>query len=619
MSAAAKPQSTMPAPVFAGIFSSPQKRTVVLSLLLVVATLAVYNPVTHNGFVNFDDDHYITHNSQIRAGLTWDTVKWAFNGYHEANWHPLTWLSHALDCQLFGLNPVGHHYVNVLLHAVDAILLFLLLQSATGFTWRSLMVAALFALHPVNVESVAWASERKNVLSMMFLLLTMQAYGWYVRKPVAARWLTVVALFACGLMSKPQVVTLPFLLLLWDYWPLGRFGSEGVSPTQIWRFTREKWALFALSLASAVITIQAQKAGGAIHSAIIYPFHVRLENAVVSYVRYIGKAFWPTNLSPLYPHPLDLLRPWQVIASGLFLVAATSTVVAYRRRGYFFTGWFWFLGSLIPMIGLVQVGEQAMADRYAYLPFIGLFIICVWGLAEWAQARRISPDRLAGPAIVALLALGALTYRQIERWRNSETLWSYALQVSSVRSYKAHFNLAITYDEQGRYDEAIQQFREAVDPRADDSKIHLGLGFYDLRHDHVTDAIAEYRQALALTNDPQVKADAYSDLGSAYRQIKDYQQAKQNFAEALKLDPNKPMALIGMGLLLQKDGDFKAAISDYSRAMAVEPTAVGYLLLAGAQEQAGNAAEAAESLNRAKQLTSDLNQAQQTADELMKF
>jgi protein O-mannosyl-transferase len=620
-SAGVKPQPVLSTPASAGMFSSPQKRSFVLCLLLVVATLAVYNRVNRNGFVNFDDDHYITHNPQVRAGVNWQTIAWAFDGYHEANWHPLTWISHAVDCELFGLNPAGSHYGNVVLHTIDAILLFLLLQSATGFTWRSLMVAALFALHPVNVESVAWASERKNVLSMMFLLLTMRAYGWYVKKPAVGRYVAVAALFACGLMSKPQVITLPFLLLLWDYWPLRRleFSIVGNSKATVARLIYEKIPLFALSLASAVITMQAQKAGGAIHSSVIYPFGLRLQNAIVSYARYIGKAFWPTKLSPLYPHPLDLLHTWQVVASLIFLITATAMIMLQRRRRYLATGWLWFLGSLVPMIGLVQVGEQAMADRYAYLPFVGLFILTVWGVVECARRWRISSAWLAAGAMVVLAALSALTYRQIGYWHDSETLWLHALQVSQVPSYKAHFNLAITYDEQGRYPEAIAQFRQAVDPRSDDPKIHLGLGIYDQRYGALQQAIEEYQTTLGMTTDPMVKADAYSDLGSAYRQSRDYPRAEENFAAALQFDAKKPIALIGMGLLEEKKGDAAQAVAYYSRAMAVEPTGVGFLLLAQAQEQEGHSTEAAASRERAGQLTNDLNQAQHTAAELLAF
>jgi len=590
---------------------------VVLCLLLMVVTLAVYNPVNRNAFVNFDDDHYITQNPHVVAGLRWDTVKWALSNYYEANWHPLTWLSHALDCQLFGLNPIGHHYMNVFLHAVNAMLLFWVLQSATGKTWPSLMVAALFALHPVNVESVAWASERKNVLSMMFLLLALGAYGWHAKQPAVGRYATVAILFACGLMAKPQVITLPFLLLLWDYWPLRRFDSAASARTKT--LLLEKVPLFGLCVASAVITMKAQKAGGAIHNFAAYSFRVRLENAIVAYSRYIGKAFWPTSLSPLYPHPLDLLRAWQVIASALLLVLVTLFVIKNRRRGYLFTGWFWFVGTLVPMIGLIQVGEQAMADRYAYLPFVGLFVMVCWGVDEWGQTTQFSARWLAVPAVAVLAALGCLTYRQISYWRNSETLWSYALQVTSVRSYKAHFNLAMAYDQQGRFDEAIQQLRESIDPRDDDPQIHLGLGIYDQRHGHFQDAIAEFGSTLRLAADPALKADAYSNLGSAYRQLRDYARSKENFTAALQLNPKQTVALINLGLLAQKTGNYAEAITDYTQAMSVEPTAVGYLLLAKAEEQDGHDAEAQAARARAKRLTSDWNQAQQTANKLQAF
>jgi tetratricopeptide (TPR) repeat protein len=621
LSSAAKAQPVKPLLASAGLFSSPQKRTVVLCLLLVAATLAVYNPVNRNAFVNFDDDHYITGNPHVLAGLHWGTVKWAFTNYYEANWHPLTWVSHALDAQLFGLNPVGHHYTNVVLHALNAVLLFLLLQSATGFTWRSLMVAALFALHPVNVESVAWASERKNVLSMTFLLLALLAYDWYARRPAVARYALVAGLFACGLMSKPQVITLPFLLLLWDYWPLGRFSADSATgrPAGTRALLLEKLPLFLMSLISAVVTMQAQKAGGAIHSPILYPFSLRLENAIVSYSRYLGKAFWPTQLSPLYPHPLDLLRFWQVIASAILLLLVTTLVIHQRRRGYLLVGWFWFLGSLVPMIGLVQVGEQAMADRYAYLPFVGLFVMACWGVSEWAESKNFPAAWLAVPALAVIATLGALTYRQIGYWRDSETLWSYALQVTSVRSYKAHFNLAVTYDAEGRYDEAVRQFREAIDPRDDDPRIHLGLGVYDQRHGHAQEAIEEFQTVLRLSSDGAMRADAYSNLGSAYQQLHDYGRAKANFAEALRLDRNRASALVGMGLLAEKSGDLEQAIAQYSRAMSVEPTAVGYVLLASVLEQAGHPAEAHAALDKARQLTTDLDQVQRTAEQLLAY
>jgi len=615
-SAAAKTQLVTPSES-GGLFSSPQKRTVVLCLLLVAATVVFYSPVGRNAFVNFDDDHYITGNPHVIAGFSWQTVPWAFGHFYEANWHPVTWLSHALDCQLFGLDPAGPHYENVLWHGLNAALLFLLLQSATGFTWRSLMVAGLFALHPVNVESVAWASERKNLLSMMFLLLTMLAYGWYAKKPGVGRYAAVAGMFALGLLSKPQIITLPFVLLLWDYWPLGRFGERAKLE---WRaLVLEKIPLFVMALVSAVITVKAQKAGGAIHSAILYPFSLRLENAIVAFARYIGKAFWPTSLSPLYPHPLDLLRTWQIFASAAMLAVITGLVIWQRKHRYLPVGWLWFLGTLVPMIGLVQVGEQAMADRYAYLPFIGLFVIAVWGMAEWSETQRIRAKWLAATAGLVLIALGALTYRQVGYWRNSEVLWQHALDVTTVRSYKAHFNLAMAYDQEGKYDEAIAQLNQSIDPRDDDPRIHYGLGVYDQRHGHVQDAISQYQTAIGLASDSALKSEAYSNLGGAYRQTRDYQRAKESFAAALQMDPNKTVALVGMGLLAQRDRDFATAAQEFSRAMAIEPTAVGYLLLAGAFEQGGHASDAKAAREKAAQLTNDVGQAQQTADRLMTF
>ena len=597
-----------------GLFSSPEKRTVVLCLLLVAATLAVYNPVHGNSFVNFDDDHYITHNPHIVAGLSWDTVKWAFTNYYEANWHPLTWLSHALDCQWFGLNPVGHHYVNVFLHAVNALLLFWVLQSATKRTWPSLLVAALFALHPVNVESVAWASERKNVLSMMFLLLGLGAYGWYAKKPVMGRYFLVAACFACGLMAKPQVITLPFVLLLWDYWPLRRFETATAKELLV-----EKTPLFGLALASAVITMRAQKAGGAIHNFAAYSFRVRLENAIVAYTRYIGKAFWPTRLSPLYPHPLDLLRLWQVVASILILALVSVVVIRNRRHGYMFTGWFWFVGTLVPMVGLIQVGEQAMADRYAYLPFVGLFVMVCWAADEWVQTHASAARWLTVAAVAVLGTLGWLTYRQIGYWRDSETLWSYALRVTPVRSYKAHFNLAMAYDQQSRFDEAIQQLRESIDPRDDDPQIHLGLGIYDQRHGDIQDAIDEFQTTLRLTTDSAMKGDAYSNLGSAYRQVRDFDRARESFTRALQINPRQTVALINLGLLAQRENHYDEAIGYYTRAMSVEPTAVGYSLLAKVEEQAGHPTEAQAALAQATRLTADIAQAKKTAEGLLAF
>src|SRR5580698_8854645 len=387
------------------IFQVPQKRRLIFCLLLALTTLALYNPVTHAPFLNYDDVVYVTDNPQVRAGLTWPTVVWAFHTSESSNWHPITWLSHALDCQIFGLNPAGPHFMNILLHAANAVLLFLILQSATGMAWRSLVVAALFTLHPINVESVAWISERKNVLSMLFFLIALAAYGWYTRGPGLGRYLAVTLAYALALMAKPQVITFPFALLLLDYWPLGRIGSkpahredeaarsDGAThaaplaehgivswQTLIW----EKILWFALSAASAVITMKAQST--AMHEGI--PAWMHLANAALAYAKYIGKTFWPANLAPLYPHPGGTIDIPGAIISTIGLLAITLIVVIFRERRYLFVGWFWFLGTMVPMVGLVQVGVQSMADRYAYIPALGIFVIVCWGIPDLLQSLR---------------------------------------------------------------------------------------------------------------------------------------------------------------------------------------------------------------------------------------
>src|SRR3954447_14957414 len=383
------------------LFSSPGKRTLILSLALVLLTVLTYLPVRSNGFINFDDNHYITENAHVRAGLTWDTVKWAFTTYDAANWHPLTWLSHALDSQLFGVNPAGPHLVSVLLHALNAVLLFLVLQSLTGFTWRSLMVAALFAVHPLNVESVAWAAERKNVLSMLFFLLAICAYGRYVRQPSVARYLGVAGLFALALMSKPQVIILPFVLLLLDYWPLARTrfaaalasvdSSVVVRQRSFTLLLVEKVPLFGLAAISAIVTLQAQRAGHAVRTVIEYSLGSRVETAIVSYALYLRDAFVPRHLAPIYPHIDGLLATWKVLVAAIVLITVSAlTVIVRKRAPYLLFGWLWFLGTLVPMIGLVQVGVQARADRYMYVSLIGILVAAIWGGAGLCARYHIS-------------------------------------------------------------------------------------------------------------------------------------------------------------------------------------------------------------------------------------
>lgn len=608
-----------------------------------VVTLALYNPVARNGFVNFDDDRYVTDNPQVRAGVHWSTISWAFNSFDQANWHPLTWLSHALDCQLFRLNPAGHHYTNLLLHAINALLLFLILQWFTGYTARSLMVAALFAVHPLNVESVAWVAERKNVLCMLFFLLALAAYGSYVRRPGVMRYLLVALLFAMGLMSKPMVITLPFVLLLLDYWPLRRFAwgqppssvtaesgsaaacghsdsmlsralSRALVTQPLWRSCLEKLPLLALSAGSAIITMVAQRAGGAVLTSAAHSPLLRLENVLISYVLYINKSVWPSHLAALYPYP-HALPAWQVAASAVFLLAVTCAVLKYGEHRYLVVGWFWYLGTMLPMIGLVQVGNQAMADRYVYLPLIGLFIIIVWGTAEWAGSRQLSAKYLAAAGLTILLALCAVTRIQISYWHDDYSLWARALAVTQG-NFVAENNLAHALIKQRRYDEAIVHFRAAAALEPGDPVSQLNLGIYAEEHGDLRQAAARYEYVLRLATESQIRASAYTNLGTIFFAIHDYAQAQRNFDSAMKLKPVFPAALLDMGLIAQNAADWNRAADYFAQFVAVSPSDVGYLLLAHALHQAGRHDDADRAYQQALRLSNDINQAQQRAAQL---
>lgn len=599
------------------LFASPGRRNLVLSLLLAVAVLALYNPIARDPFVNYDDDRYVTDNALVRAGLHWETVKWAFTSYEEANWHPLTWLSHALDCQLFGLNPAGHHYVNVLLHALNAVLLFWVLVWATGAAGRSYMVAALFALHPINVESVAWVAERKNILSLLFSLLALAAYGYYAKKPSIGRYCGVMVLFACGLMAKPMVITFPFVLLLWDYWPLKRMDSKTGEPQNFLWLAIEKLPLMALSAASAMVTLEAQRTGEAIRSTVQYPVGVRIENSLVSYVRYAGKLFWPSHLSPIYPHPGHSLSLWQAVAAGAVIFLLTGLVLAGRKHRYLLVGWFWFLGTLVPMIGLVQVGNQAMADRYAYLPFIGLFVLVAWGVGDWAAVRRISMPQLAAAGAVCGLGLVIVTYRQIGFWKDNVSLWSHAIEVT-VPNFVAEDNLGGALIEAGRTDEAMAHFRRAVAIEPSDAMSRLNLAADEQRHGNFLQAIAQFGQVIDATDDVRLRARAFTDLGFCYRETGNRVRAKESFQLATRLRPESTFrAWVGLGLIAHDSGDETEAIRDYSRSLSIQPWDLSYFLLARALEKSGRREESQAAVQEAMRLSPDFNQLQQVGDDLL--
>jgi tetratricopeptide (TPR) repeat protein len=615
-----------------GVVASYKTRPWILALVLVVATIALYYPVSHHPFVNYDDDAYVTENAHIRSGLSWNTIQWAFTSFESANWHPLTWVSHALDYQMFQLDPSGHHETNVGLHAVNVLLLFWVLLRATGSPGPSLIVAALFALHPVNVESVAWISERKNLLSMLFFLLALGAYHWYAREPRAARYAAVTILFALGIMAKPQVITFPFVLLLWDYWPLRRMfaGSEEASSGKMspafpgkglsW-LVLEKLPLFAICAASAAITVKAQGTAGAMSGPNWHPFSVRLENALVSYVRYIGEAFWPSNLSLYYPYQGNSLVLWQVVAASAMLVVVTSLVLAGRRRRYLLVGWFWFLGTLVPMIGLVQVGNQAMADRYAYLSFIGLFIMVCWGIAEWAKQRHISSANLVAVSVVALLALAVMTRRQISYWDDNVKLWSHAVAVTR-NNYMAEDHLGGALLADGQLEAAMPHFFRAVAINPDDPDSNLNIGGYEQQQRNFPRAIAQYNKVIRVTQDSAVlnagvRAKAFDNRGYAYRELGDLPHARESFEAAVAADPQFAKAWIGLGLVDQKSGNVGSAIQAYSRAMKLQPSDWGYLLLARALEQRGDDDAARSAIRQAQSMTHNLENAQRGADRLL--
>jgi Flp pilus assembly protein TadD len=609
------------------VFQSPQKRRLIFCLLLVLATIALYNPVTRAPFLNFDDVVYVTENPQVHAGLTWNTVVWAFHTSESANWHPITWLSHALDCQIFGLNPAGPHSVNVLLHAANAVLLFLILESATGLAWRSLMVAALFALHPINVESVAWIAERKNVLSMFFFLLALAAYGGYVRRPGVGRYLAVTFAYVLGLMTKPQVITFPFALLLLDYWPFGRLGwppevrgEAGVTPGRgqpfygpslgslIW----EKVPWFALSAVSAVITMKVQTDA----TQVRLPLWIHLGNAAIAYVKYVGKAFWPLNLAPVYPHPEQSIRVSAAVLSGLAIIAVTTCVVMDRRRRPLFVGWFWFLGTLVPMIGLVQVGVQAMADRYAYIPMLGIFVIVCWGAADLIEVWHVPTAVSAIGAVVILLALGVALHRQVGFWSDNITLWTHTLEITEG-NYVAEDGAANALLAQGRIEEAMPHLQRARLLRPNDPAATINIASYEQIHGDYQAALEDYARVPQYTSIPYWVAMARVNSGFAHYSLKQYDNAKQDFEATLNEQPGNSSAYRGLGLLAQRAGDMVTAVQDYERSVELQPSPLGYLLLAQALEIGGQTEAARAAQSHAAGMTRDLDHDVATMKQLL--
>ena len=518
------------------------RKPILLGALLVLAVLLLYGRVTQDEFLALDDGPYVTRNVHVNTGLNRTNVAWAFTGYHESNWHPLTWISHMADCQFFGLHSGPHHFVNVVLHAANVLLLFWLLKRGTGAVWRSFMVSALFAVHPLNVETVAWVAQRKSLLCTLFSLLTIAAYGGYVRRPDWKRYVVVIAVFSLALMSKPMAVSLPFVLLLIDYWPLQR--SEDRQFQDRWlRLSVEKLPLVLMSAGSSALTVAAQRSGGAVADSSAFPLSLRIGNAILSYAKYIGKTIWPARLAVFYPHPQQSLPSSDVIAAAVILVVIAIAAVYFRSARYFAMGWFLFVITLIPVIGIVQVGRQAMADRYAYVPDIGLFIIIVWGLGKLVESTPIPRVIAAAGASCLILVLAVATIRYLPYWRNGVTLLTHAAVIAGKPDPAIEEFLADELTAFGRMNEAYRHYGAACVLLPKYATCHFNMAEILFTRYQLRDALAQYQLALSLTDSRDMALSCLIDSGQILLELGDYAAADMRLASALQIDPYNSTAL----------------------------------------------------------------------------
>ena len=592
-------------------FTEKFKSPLGIGLVLAVITLATYWPATHHDFVDYDDSDYVTQNPNAQAGLSARSLAWVWHSEVARNWHPLTMLSHMVDCQVYGMRPGWHHLTSLLFHVANVLLLLFLLRRLTGAIWRSALVAALFALHPLHVESVAWVAERKDVLSTFFFLLTLMAYARYVtgqmragevegrepkderkpkseaRRPAVAReakiqdkvrgaetpamaWRSkapwyglALAMFACGLMSKPMLVTTPFVLLLMDFWPLRRCQGPTRFPL---RLLVEKVPFLVLALASCVVTYLVQEKGGAVLGVSYFSMESRLANALMSYERYLGKMVWPEGLAPLY-----LRRgawPWwqASLAAGFLLSASSLAVWQARRRPYLPFGWFWYLGTLVPVIGLVQVGMQSMADRYTYIPLIGIFIVAAWGGEELAARWRLPGLVLGAATAVVLGGCILLTRAQLGYWKDGETLLRRMISATEG-NYMAHYNLGNVYSRKGRLLDAVREYEAALAAEPNYAEAHNNLGTVLLRERRFDEAIAHHAAAVRLR--PEFLY--FFNLANAFAEAGKYTEAAANYGQALKLEPGSSLAHHNLGLVLQSQGQSLRAVAEFRAALQLQP------------------------------------------------
>lgn len=552
------PSRERPLPHGRGSRSLPSRdrKGAIIAFSLLIVVFLIYFQLRSSGFVNYDDPEFLVNNPHLRGGLTPASLAWAFQTGYAANWFPLTWLSYLLGVSLYGLDPGWHHLTNVFLHAIDAVLLFAVLRRMTGALWRSAFVALLFAVHPLHVEAVAWISQRRELLSGLFWFLSLWAYLRYVARPRAAAYALLLLAFAGGLMSKPMIVTLPFVLLLLDYWPLGRW--QTVAPR---RLILEKAPLLALAAAGSAITLMVQQGGGAVSSLAEVPFRFRLENALVSYLAYVGQFFWPARLAVIYPYANDL-RAWQIVGAAAILIALTVLAVAQRRkRPYLAVGWFWFAGTLVPVIGLVQVGIQSRADRYMYIPLVGLAIAAVWGAAEIAGRRAMAVGA------IACCAYGAVAWSAAAYWRDTVTLFRHAIAVTED-NWPALTTLSQTLLTENRVDEAMPYIAETLRLRPNLSEAHINYGAALSKRGQFDDAAAQYRTALKA--DPE-NPDAQEGLGVVLTEKGQLTEALAHLNAAETSRPEDPDSHYNLGRLYGDAGRPDLAAAEFAETVRLQP------------------------------------------------
>ena len=578
---------------------------IAVCVCLTVVTWVVFAQTLRYDFVNYDDPRYVYQNTRITSGINFANVAWAFSHIHSENWHPLTTITHMLDYQLHGLKAGWHHFTNVLLHSLAVVLLFVALERMTGALWRSAFVSAVFAVHPLHVESVAWIAERKDVLSAVFFMVTLLAYFHYTRSPSIRRYLIVAIVFALGLMSKPMLVTLPFVLLLLDYWPLGRFDAHRSNTgRQVLQLVMEKIPLIALSAVSSLITFLAQR--GAIGWTEQLPMSERITNAFVAYVVYIRQMFWPTELAVFYPHPENRLPIWEVSLALIILVGIMAAAFVLRKRApYLVTGWLWYLGMLVPVIGLLQVGWQGHADRYTYLPQIGLYIAVTWALTDLIRSWRFQRTALSAAALIVIGALSWRGWLQTSYWRDSETLFTHALAVTSNNDVALN-NLGIIFLDKGQLDDAISKLQAAIDLRPENAPAHDNLAKALLKKGQVAEAMVHYRKFFELE---PASVEARNTLGTALIQQGHVREAIDQWQESLAIQPENGNAASNLAWVFAtcpqdsiRDGTRAAELGEKALRISGGKIPMIYKVLAAAYAENGRFADAIETAQRGAEL-----------------